>query len=53
MEIFDKVLRQWMDSVYVTMLEVTGNGAYQYDAKLMTDSLNELAEEMDKESDAK
>ena len=39
-----------MDSMYVGVLEVTGNGVYKYEPKLMVDSLDELAEEENEEN---
>ena len=41
----DSIIRQWMDSVYISMLEITGNGVYKYDVDLMEEALDDLADE--------
>ena len=46
----ENIFRQWMDVMYVSMLEISGNGVYKYDSKLMSDSLAEMAKEDNEEN---
>lgn len=41
MNVTNRVVGLWMDSVYVAILEVTGNGVYKYDAELLIDVIDD------------
>ena len=45
MNVSDRIIRQWMDSVYISLLELTGNGVYKYDIDLLNETLDELAKD--------